>query len=98
MKFDVVHEDHFRATFIEEQMQFDVRYLRRERGEQHGELRVSCGLNGARTFGDDETVSAATLHFSSRAARLACAKYLAGRGFAKTKWTSSGCSRRYPTP
>jgi hypothetical protein len=85
VKFEVVHDDHFRAMFIDEQMQFDIRYLRKERGEQHGDLRVSSGLSGARTFGDDETISAGTLNFSSRPARLACAKYLAARGFAKTK-------------
>ncbi len=85
MKFEIVHDDHFRAMFVAEQLQFDIRYLRRDRGEQLGDLRVSCGLNGARTFGDDETISAGTLNFSSRAARLACAKYLGGRGFTQTK-------------
>jgi hypothetical protein len=85
VKFEVIHDDHFRATSVDEQMQFDIRYLRHHHSEQLGDLRVSCGLIGAKTFGQDETISAGTLNFSSRSARLTCAKYLAGRGFAKTK-------------
>lgn len=79
----MIHDDHLRATFVEQQVQFDIRYLRHAYGEQLGDLRVSCGLSGARTFGADETISAGTLNFSSRSARQSCAKYLVGRGLQK---------------
>src|SRR5207247_10412764 len=58
-------------------VEFRVEYLRRERFELHGELLVRCDLPGARTVGNNNTLSCGSLNFSSTRARAERARLLA---------------------
>src|SRR5688572_21585344 len=49
-RFEIVGEGHYRLRVPECSALFDLDRLYRDRNETYGELVVSCGMAGARTF------------------------------------------------
>lgn len=67
----------YRAAFPHVELEFVLTRLRWERDDLHAELRVGCGLAGARTV--DGLLSVGTFNLSSQRARRDQAKYLSER-------------------
>jgi hypothetical protein len=79
--FRTLDEDHYRLDVTDYGVCIEVDRLRRDRQELVGELRVRCGLPGARTV--DGSLSVADFNLSSSRARQERAKLLAERSNAK---------------
>ena len=78
MIFKALTEGEYHAAVPEHSIEFRVARLRYERHELHGELTVSCGLAGARSF-DDACISSSTMNLSSAMTRQSHGKRLADR-------------------
>jgi hypothetical protein len=79
--FDALPGGGYGLTFLDEGVRIEVRHLRRERHQLHGEIDVQCEWAGARTF--NGSLSCADLNLSSQSARDARAKYCAARAKSK---------------
>jgi hypothetical protein len=78
-EFSTLGDDRYRFSLPAIGVVFEVDRLRRDHNELIGELSVCCGLPGARTIGNDGSLSIADFNFSSARARSDRAKLLAGR-------------------
>jgi hypothetical protein len=78
-EFSALGDDRYRFSMPAIGVVFEVDRLRRDHNELIGELSVCCGLPGARTIGNDGSLSIADFNFSSARARSERAKMLAGR-------------------
>ena len=79
MIFKTLDSADYHGAVPEHQIEFRASFLRRERYELHGELRVWCGLAGARAFDDDGLISSSSMNFSSDSTRTQRAKALGER-------------------
>jgi hypothetical protein len=75
--FEDLDEGRYRLSVPAQSLHLEVDHLRRERHELLGELAVSCGIAGAKTF--DSHLSIGSFNLSSPRARLERARLLADR-------------------
>ena len=68
----------YALTLLDDGVRVEVRHLRRERHQLHGEVDVLCEWAGVRTF--NGSLSCADLNLSSQSARDARGKYCARQG------------------
>lgn len=93
--FRRVDDGWYQLTLLSEEITFDVKRLRWERGELLGVLTVSCGLSDARTV--EGVLSVGTFNLTSVSARNTRAKDLASRAMAEDLdfggWLEELCQR-----
>jgi hypothetical protein len=73
----------YALTLLDDGVRIEIRHLRRERHQLHGEVDVQCEWAGARTF--EGSLSCADLNLSSQSARDARGKYCAARARTKSE-------------
>jgi hypothetical protein len=78
-EFSALGDDRYRFSLPAIGVVFEVDRLRRDHNELIGELSVRCGLPGARSIGNDGSLSIADFNLSSARARSDRAKLLAQR-------------------
>lgn len=94
MIFKALTEGEYHAAVPEHSIEFRVARLRYERHELHGELTVSCGLAGARSF-DDACISSSTMNLSSAMTRQSTASDSRIARAPPARSTGSACSKSY---